>query len=104
MLFGLTDIVSIEIRGTVVAKAFIPLFRIILLRVSLLGMYLICTVDFFSLKSYFDTYLCFVDPLFRVWFLVTFDDEVTKIWKYYVIFVYILQGKMGKTEKRKSSN
>ena len=71
------QIVSIEIRGTVVAKAFIPLFRIILLlRVSLLGMYLICTVDFFSLKSYFDTYLCFVDPLFRVWFLVTFDDEV----------------------------
>ena len=74
------QIVSIEIRGTVVAKAFIPLFRIILLlRVSLLGMYLICSVDFFSLKSYFDTYLCFVDPLFRVWFLVTFDDEVTKI-------------------------
>ena len=38
--------------------------------------------------------------------LVTFGDEVTKIWKYYVIFVYILQGKMGKTEKkeRKSRN
>ena len=31
-------------------------------------------------------------------FLVTFDDEVRKIQKYYVIFVYILQGKMGKTE------
>ena len=31
--------------------------------------------------------------------LVTFGNEVTKIWKYYVIFVYILQGKMGKTEK-----
>ena len=55
MLFGLTDIVSIEIRGTVVAKAFIPLFRIILLRVSLLGMYLICTVDF--IPFYFNIYL-----------------------------------------------
>ena len=34
-------------------------------------------------------------------------DEVTRIRKYYVIFVYILQGKMGKTEKkpeRKSRN
>ena len=32
-------------------------------------------------------------------FLVAFDDEVMKIWKYCMIFVYILQGKMGKTEK-----
>ena len=32
-------------------------------------------------------------------FLVTFDDEVTKTRKFYVIFVYILQGKMGKTGK-----
>ena len=31
------------------------------------------------------------------WFLVTFDNEVMKIRKYYVIFVYILQGKMEKT-------
>jgi hypothetical protein len=31
--------------------------------------------------------------------LVTFGDEATKIQKYYVIFVYILQGKMGKTDK-----
>ena len=31
-------------------------------------------------------------------FLVTLGDEVTKIQKYYVIFVYILQGKMGKME------
>ena len=41
------------------------------------------------------------------WFLVTFGKEVTKIQKYYVTFVYILQGKMGKTEKtpeRKSRN
>ena len=37
--------------------------------------------------------------IFRFWFLVTFGDEVTKIQKYHVIFVYILQGKMGKIEK-----
>ena len=33
-------------------------------------------------------------------FLVTFCDKVTKIWKYYIIFVWILQGKMDKTEKK----
>ena len=43
--------------------------------------------------------ICFVHPIFRFWFLVTFGNEVTKIWKYYIIFVYILQGKMGKPEK-----
>ena len=42
---------------------------------------------------------CFVHPIFRFWFLVTFGDEVTKIRKYYIIFVYILQGKMGRMEK-----
>jgi hypothetical protein len=38
--------------------------------------------------------------------MVTFGDKVRKIRKYCVIFVYILQGKMGKTEKteRKSCN
>ena len=50
--------------------------------------------------------ICFVHPIFRFWFLVTFVDKVAKIRKYYKIFVYILQGKMGKTEKteRKLSN
>ena len=38
------------------------------------------------------------------WFLVTFGNEVTKIQKYYVIFVYILQGKMGKTGKNEKEN
>ena len=38
---------------------------------------------------------------FCFWFLVTFGNKVTKIRKYYVIFVYILQGKMGKTEKNR---
>ena len=41
----------------------------------------------------------FAHPIFRFWFLVTFGDEVTKIQKYYLIFVYIWQGKMGKTKK-----
>ena len=44
-------------------------------------------------------HVCFVHPIFPFWFLVTFGNEVTKIWKYYVIFVNILQGKMDKTEK-----
>ena len=44
-------------------------------------------------------HLCFVHPIFPFWFLVTFGNKVMKIQKYYVIFVYILQGKMGKTEK-----
>ena len=38
------------------------------------------------------------------WFLVIFDDEIMKIQKYYVIFVYILQGQMGKTEKKRKEN
>ena len=32
------------------------------------------------------------------WFLVTFVDEVMKIRKYYIIFIYILQGEMSQTE------
>ena len=36
---------------------------------------------------------------FHLLFLATFGNKVTKIRKYYVIFVYVLQGKMGKTEK-----
>ena len=44
---------------------------------------------------------CFVLPIFRFWFLVIFGDEVMKIKKYYVIAFYILQGKMGMTEKNR---
>ena len=43
--------------------------------------------------------LYFVHPIFCYRFLVTFGDQVTKIQKYYVIFLYILQVKMDKTEK-----
>ena len=48
--------------------------------------------------------LCFVHPISRFWFLETFGDEVTKIRKYYVIFAYILQGKMDKTQKNWKEN
>ena len=47
---------------------------------------------------------CFVHPIFRFWFLVTVGDEVTKIQKYYGIYVYILQGKTGKGENWKENN
>ena len=46
----------------------------------------------------------FVHPIFRFWFLVTFGNEFTKIQKYYVIVVYILQGKMSKMEKTRKEN
>ena len=42
--------------------------------------------------------------MFRFWFLVTFGNEFRKIRKYYVIFVYILQGKMSETEKNRKEN
>ena len=32
-------------------------------------------------------------------FVYDFGDEATNIQKYYIIFVYILQSKTGKTEK-----
>merc|ERR1712037_764876 len=47
---------------------------------------------------------CFVHPIFRFWLLVVFGDQVTEVQKYYVIYVYILQGKMGKTEKKRKKN
>ena len=42
---------------------------------------------------------CFVHLILCFWFLVTFSDKVTKIWKYYVIFVYIAKQKK-KTRKK----
>ena len=44
--------------------------------------------------------LFFVHSIFHFWFLVTLGEEVTKIRKYYIIFVYILQSKIGKTEQK----
>ena len=43
-------------------------------------------------------------PIFRFWFLITFGDEVMKIRKYYITFVYILQGKMGQMGKNRKEN
>ena len=36
--------------------------------------------------------------------LVTFGDEVTKIWKYYVIFVYIFPKQDGQDKKKRKEN
>ena len=47
------------------------------------------------------TNVSLVDPIFRFWFLVTFGN---KIWKYYVIFLYIFQGKMDKMENNCKEN
>ena len=60
-----------------------------------------------TIKSLEHRYLEVCTLLFRsshFSFLVTFGDEVMKIRKYYVIFVYILQGKMGKTGKKRKEN
>ena len=59
-------------------------------------------VEYF--KTLENWFICFIHPIFCYWFLVTFGDEITKIRKYYVIFVYILQGKMGKTKKTQKEN
>ena len=61
----------------------------------------------FIRKMRVHTYGWLLSLMFRsshFWFLVTFGDEVTNIRKYYVIFVYILQGKMGKMEKKWKEN
>ena len=55
-----------------------------------------CSKMFVFVKSH---NICFDYPIFRFRFLVIFGYEVTKIQKYYMIFVYILQAKMGKMEK-----
>ena len=36
--------------------------------------------------------------------MVTFGDKDIKIQKYYAIFDHILQGKMGKTKKKRKEN
>ena len=49
--------------------------------------------------SFCDGKFCFVHLIFRFLGFGHFGDDVKEIRKHYVIFVYILQGKMGKTEK-----
>ena len=51
--------------------------------------------------SVFFLVYCFVHPIFSFWFFVTFGNKVTKKQKYYAIFVYILQGKMGNSRNEK---
>ena len=46
------------------------------------------------------SHLCFVHPSFRFWFLVTFGNKDTKIQKYYIIFIYVLQDKQITNEKK----
>ena len=64
----------------------------------------VCIVFFQSIAlctnvSYIWANLLIPNGFFVFLFLVTFGDEIMKMQKYYVIFVYILQGKMGKSEK-----
>ena len=66
------------------------------------GYFLLSLMPF--LNFHFINVLSIRFKLFYFYFLFSFvpffvfDNKVTKMWKYYV-FVYILQGKMGKTEK-----
>jgi hypothetical protein len=46
----------------------------------------------------------FCSSHFSLLIFVTFGEKFTKMQKYYVICVYILQGKMGKTEKKQEEN
>ena len=58
-------------------------------------------LNIFFFGYYMSLYwLVFCSSHFSYFVLVTFGDKVKKIWRYYVIFVYILQGKMGKMEKK----
>ena len=54
-----------------------------------------------SILGEFYSYLCFVHPIFVFGF---WSRLRIKLRKYYVIFVYILQGKMGETEKKRKEN
>ena len=78
------QLICTEKRGGLVRK------NVLLIRLQQLMHYIYNGLIFFL-----NTYVWFIPFSF----LVTLGDEVTKIQKYYVIFVYILQDKMGKTEK-----
>ena len=47
---------------------------------------------------------CFVHPIFRFWFLVTFGDEVTKILRNHCLHFARQDGQDGKKPERKSQN
>ena len=46
---------------------------------------------------------CFIHPIFGFLVLVTFGDEVTKILKYYVIFVYIYKARWARWKRREEN-
>ena len=48
--------------------------------------------------------ICFVDPIFRFWFLFTFGIKVTKIQKDYVIFAYIFKAIWARRGKKQKEN
>ena len=52
---------------------------------------------------FINQFFCFVHPIFRFLFFVTFDDEVTKIQKYYIIDLCLYfarqDGQDGKNRK-----
>ena len=58
----------------------------------------------FRLRTPVGSLISFGHTTFRFLFFVTFGEEVMKAWKYHLIFVYILQGKMCKTEKTGKEN
>ena len=47
------------------------------------------------------SYKCFVHPIFRFWFLVTFGDEVTKILRNLCLHFARQDGQDGKKRKEK---
>ena len=47
---------------------------------------------------------CFVHPIFRFWFLVTFGDEVTKILRNLCLHFARQDGQDGEKPERKSCN
>ena len=60
------------------------------------------TVRYYLVNNLRPTNLMFIS--FHFLFFVSFGNEVTKIWKYFVIFVYILQGKKSKMEIQRKEN
>ena len=73
-------------------------------------LWLLCTVYFHAIDQAIDQnsqnkiILCFVHPIFRFWFLVTFGDEVTKIFRNLYLHFASKDGQEGKKTERKSRN
>ena len=59
-----------------------------------------------NITHFCDTHFkkCFVHPIFRFWFMVTFGDEVTKILHNLCLHFARQDGQDGKKPERKSRN